>query len=370
MKLLSFQPFSIYDAGGGSRILRRLFQNENIEICSVGITQNINKTYRGDIPEVLIELYPPQKKWARSFIRRFFSWLRKKVFLKSTIKQIQKHILEGNADILHIIDHDIYSKTVLTLPNKDLKLWTSFHDHFLTSGGSFTITGQLWMGSTRRLVISQEMGLEYQRLFGEKKFEVITDGVSLDELSEPKDIQESIPTSIYFAGLLHIDYIPLFMVLADSLDVLAEKRQFKLILRGTQQVNFLANRKFVVEYLPLSMDNELLKQELDAADLLYLPIKFTIPEFYKYSLSTKMIGYLGGAGCILYHGPSDSAACNLLRNNQAALICTSLEISDLTKTIVSSIDVGKGKSINAKKLAQEQFLLEDIMQTFWQENSI
>lgn len=366
MKLISFQQYSLYDTGGGSRILRRLYLNREKQVISIGVKQNNSKTSVGDITEEIITASPVHKKWMRSFIRDIATWCRESLFLNNCLNKIRKKIKGIDADVLHIVDHGKYSLAFLSSFNSNHKIWVSYHDHFLTAGGEYTISEKLWNIADRRLVISNEMGLEYQKLFGPREFEVITDGVAASEVSTVREISDNNIINVYFAGLLHISYLPLFKVFSEALNDLSDQYKFKLTLRGTQDVDFLNNKKFKVEYLPVTMDSELLKKELDEADILYLPIKFTVPEFYKYSLSTKMVGYLGGSGSILYHGPFDSAACNLLKENEAAVSCITLEKDDMIESIKELIINGKEKSVNAKALIEKMFLLNDIQQKFWQ----
>jgi hypothetical protein len=173
--------------------------------------------------------------------------------------------------------------------------------------------------------------------------------------------------TIYFAGLLHIDYYPLFEILADALDLISKKGfKFRLILRGAQNIDFLNNRAFEVDYRSDFVTDKEIKQELDSASILYLPIKFSEPDFYLYSLSTKMIGYLGASGSILYHGPLNSAACKLLNNSKSAACCGALNVNEVVELILSMLNEDE-YSINAKKLARENFNLKNIQNQFWQE---
>jgi len=256
---------------------------------------------------------------------------------------------------------------VIILPWPKKPIWVSFHDHFSTTGSSFNDAKKLWNRADRRLVISRELGDEYQKLFDSKDFEIITDGVSEEEISAPHAVVES-PIVIYFTGLLHIEYMPLFLVLANALDLLSEQGlSFNLILRGTQDVHFLNNRSFKTEYRYDFISDDEVKRELDRASILYLPIKFVIPDFYLYSLSTKMVSYLGGSGAILYHGPSDSAACHLLQTTKAAVCSSSLNKEELAATILTLATTKNNISSNAKRLAQTQFDLTSIQKRFWQE---
>jgi hypothetical protein len=204
-------------------------------------------------------------------------------------------------------------------------------------------------------------------VFGDKPYELITDGVYEQEIDEPATTTGN-PITIYFAGLLHMGYVPLFNILADALDELSKQGcSFKLLLRATQHIGFLDNRSFQVEYEPFSTNDAELKAELNSADILYLPIKFSDRDFYLYSLSTKMVGYLGAPGATLYHGPADSAACHLLQHADCAICCSSLDKDELITDVQKLITDRHNLSQKAKILARDKFNLEQIQARFWQE---
>ena len=366
MKLLSFQPGSIYYNGGMGRILRRIYIDHNCEITSLYVN-NGGKIYKGEIEEIRVNVFPMQKPWMRWKLRIFFSWTRNFLFYGFTKRKLLKAAKNIEFDVLHVINHGAYS-TVLCHNNflNNKQLWSSFHDHFNTTCSSFEETKLLWCNSDRRFVISNELGFEYQRLFANKSYEIITDGLYTNELSQPKSIKQN-ELLVYFGGLLHIEYYELFMVLANALDSLVyDNFNIKLVLRGTQKLKFLCNRKFSIEYREDFIVDA--KEELDLADIVYLPIKFNEPDFYLYSLSTKMVGYLGASGVILYHGPSDSAACNLLRKYDSAFLCNTLQLNDMIDTLNDILN-NKGKQLiiskNAKELAVREFDLKKIQNKFW-----
>ena len=368
MKILSFHPFSLFANGGGNRILRRLYQGREAQVTSLvveGVTPGLPK---GNITEVAVYAFPITRWWMKWRLRNLAIWLRQRLFRGFTIRKIQRAAKTIQYDVLHVVNHGVFSAALCHSQFLNGKqLWVSFHDHFSTSHSAVDDTRQLWRRADRRLVISAEMGNEYARLFGNMNFEIITDGVMPEEVSQAaKDV--ATPCKIYFAGLLHLHYMPLFEVLANTLDSLSRGgHSFKLILRGTQQLRFLNGRLFETEYRPVTLNDAELKAELDAADLLYLPIKFTTPDFYRYSLSTKMVGYLGAPGSILYHGPKDSAACHLLDKSNAAVCCTTLNADELAECIKLVLSRQVQVSQNAKQLARLQFDLPAIQKRFWQQ---
>ena len=142
----------------------------------------------------------------------------------------------------------------------------------------------------------------------------------------------------------------------------------RLVLRGTQQLSFVENRAFITEYRTSFISDEAIKAEMDEAAIFYLPIKFSPPEFYLYSLSTKMVSYLGSPGAILYHGPANSAAGKMLDIANAAVSCNTLNVNDMVNAI-SALVQNTSVSANAGKLAAEQFDMEAIRKQFWKEIS-
>jgi glycosyltransferase involved in cell wall biosynthesis len=368
LKILSFQPLSLYRNGGASRVLRRLYKGAENSVYSIGVTETPGKLPPGEIAEIVVPTLPLHRPWMRWKIRNLFIWLRQKVFKFNTMRQIQKAAQGVDYDTIHMIHHGPYAMALCKdelLSGK--QLWVSFHDHYLTTNTNFTDTQYLWNKAHRRLVISTELGQEYQRLFNYQNYEIITDGVLPGEFSSPRKINKEKPVIIYFSGLLHLGYYSLFRVLADALDIISMQGiEFKLVMRGTQQLDFLKNRNYKVEYRINFISDEAIKQEMDIATILYLPIKFNNPEFYLYSLSTKMVGYLASPGSILYHGPADSAAYKMLDEANAAICCTTLTVDDMVIAINELINNKSEVSEHAKKLAYEKFNFDTIREIFWQ----
>ena len=368
MKLLSYQPFSLYETGGGSRILRRLYEGHEAQVTSLFVKFFEGKPVRGSIEEKHVTIFPLVKPWMRWHVRSWAMNLQVNAFKAFTEKAICSAARKLHYDVIHVVNHGAFSTTLCDDVARSGKvLWASFHDHFSINGSCFAEAERLWNQASRRLVISETMGEEYASLFGQKKYELITDGVLPHELSTPAAANND-STIFYFAGLLHHDYLPLFSTLADALNILAKQgKNVRLVLRGTQRVDFLENRSFTVEYRPVTLNQAELKKELDAATVLYLPIKLTNPDFYLYSLSTKMVGYLAAPGAILYHGPKDSAAGELLQQAEAAVCSETLDAQELVDSIKELLERGgKAYSENAKELVREKFDLLQIRHTFWQ----
>ena len=369
MKILSYQSFSLYSNGGGSRILRRLYKGREANVTSLTIEQGYYKNpATGNIAEKIIPATPLRRPWMKWRSRDVATWLRENPFRRYTINKIRQEAKKIDCDVIHVMSCGPWSTALCDDPELSKKpLWVSIHDHHSTTQCSFNDAHTMWNKADRRLVISPELGKEYQRLFGQLDFELITDGVLGSEVSAPAKNSKQ-PFVIYFAGLMHIEYLPLVKALADALDALTQKGfLFRMVLRGTQQMVFLNNRSFETQYLPVILDDAELKRDLDAASILYLPIKLVDPDFYKYSLSTKMVGYLGASGSILYHGPADSAACHLLKETQSAVCCNTLDTEDISASLLRLVNAETNVSAHAKELAQNMFNLKLIQDRFWQE---
>ena len=368
MKILSYQSFSLYANGGGQRILRRLYQGHEASVFSLAIESGYYKHNTGAIPEKIIPAIPLRRPWMKWRSRDVATWIREKPLKQYTIKRIRQESRAIDCDVIHIMSCGPWSTALCNEEILEGKaLWISVHDHYATTQCPFEDAALLWNRADRRLVISPELGNEYQHLFGYLPYELITDGVLKNEISEPATTLQQ-PYVIYFAGLMHIEYIPLIKVLADALDILTKKGfSFKLVFRGTQQLPFLKDRSFETTYHPFIIDVAELKKDLDAASILYMPIKFVDPDFYRFSLSTKMVGYLGAAGSILYHGPHDSAAGRLLQETHSAECCTSMDVNEMVESVLHLINEKNTISANAKELARNRFSLERIQKCFWQE---
>ena len=109
--------------------------------------------------------------------------------------------------------------------------------------------------------------------------------------------------------------------------------------------------------------------DFESADWLYLPLPFTEEHraFGAYSLSTKMVTYLGSGIPILYHGPPGTAAHNLLAKNRAAALITSLDPNEITRGLVRLLadDASAEFAANALSLARTNFLRGEQHERFW-----
>jgi hypothetical protein len=269
-------------------------------------------------------------------------------------------------DVLHVVAHGGFNATFCSPSSRGGKpLWVSFHDHWVAGIDKPAEIEGLWRAADRRFVVSRELGDKYSRDFGSREWEILSDGVDASELFAPREHVGN-TLNLYFGGMLHLDYHPLFQSMADALDLLAKRGWNPVVhLRGTEKPVFLQGRFFEVRALPATLSAGELGSDLRRADILYLPIGFSMPLFHLYSLSTKMVGYLAAPGAILYHGPLESAAARLLDNAEAAALTDSLEPDTLADAVLMAASRSQKLSENAKLLARERFELSEMRQRFW-----
>lgn len=364
--VLSFQPFPILSHGGGARILRRLVEGRQDEVVFFSFVNEFSKSKSSYI-ETEYVVYPSQKRWMRSYLKDISQFLRDNVLYRFHVRKILSKVSKLQFDVLHVVDHGRYAN-VLTqwAQSKKIPIWVSFHDHFKTTDSFKNATKTLWALAAKRMVISKEMGEHYCELFGEKKYDIVTDGLTEAEIS-PAKIRVDLPKlKVYFAGLLHVEYYQLFKSFCEALNVLAKQEglYISLILRGTQKLDFLDASSIDIDYRGFTIDQDFLKEEMNEADILYLPIKYENEYFYKYSFSTKMVGYLGAPGNIFYHGPKEAAAASFLEKNECGVICDTMEPARILEKI-KEIIFNYSYSLAAKNVAYNQFQLKNMQQLFW-----
>ncbi len=124
-----------------------------------------------------------------------------------------------------------------------------------------------------------------------------------------------------------------------------------------------------VRVLPFGSEADV-EADMHDADLLYMPLPFGAEDacFVRYSLSTKMITYLGSGIPILYHGPREAAAWELLSENAAAFTSDSPDPESVAATLREAIanPASAGARVaGALGLARRRFVIEDQRREFW-----
>lgn len=367
------QAFGYWGRGGGSRILRGLLDCEHPPAISI-----VTIPAQEDRPTPIDEFtMPVRPRLGRLEHTRLATGLTRldPFFRVAFEKKLARFLVNKNVTIVHLIGHgyDIVPVTnVATLLG--LPLFLSVHDDIeylshknLARKEILSGLARAWQYATGVYAISEEMGVEYCRRYGKREFTLVTDGLksyAAEPLTRP---QKSL--RVYFMGLIHMSYLPNFRALLDALKLLRTKLpdwQIELTMRAGSFLEKLSEDDVKVTVLPFASEREV-ERDMGTADLLYMPLPFAkyAEAFGKFSLSTKMVTYLGSGLPILYHGPAETAARSLLSRSGAAIAITTDEPAEMARQILASLPRRNEIVAAALKLARERFDLAEQQRRFW-----
>ena len=370
------QPFELHGPGGGARILRSLLKDAPCQVLSIctkpPTPQNLD-------PEVEIHL-PRRPFFGRIESTRLAKYLhinKLDLLLGNRFKRRLKYVLrERNATAVHAIPHRMdfwYAFQVaqeLGLPyylNVHDDLTYNLQDTGFYLSRALDRLAYVWPRADGRIVISEPMGEEYCRRYGDFAYEVVTDGLSGDIPAAP---QSTTPgrLHVYFMGALHLTYHPNFQAMFEALErVQATRPSLDVAFSSRGSMLPEHDTPFPTHNLPFAPEEEI-QRDFERVDLLYLPLPFgeEYESFWRYSLSTKLITYLGSGVPILYHGPEEAAACRLLAEHDAALQVHSLNPEEIADTLLTSSASWKRVAHNGLELGRNRFRREDQRRRFWQ----
>ena len=369
LMIVFVQPFGLNSSGGGPRILRALLQDAPEAALSVccGIWTPPPTSISEEV------FIPSRPNFGRIETTRFARYLNCTLpaFQQGFMQKLQQVCVQHQAAAIHAIPQGMEFWYAYQVAQKlGIGYYLNVHDDLaynlegqphLTQ--AFEALRQAWQGATGRLVISEEMGQEYCRRYGRRDYAVVTDGLSALP-AQPK-FRDPSRLRVYFGGALHLSYQPNVESLMQALALLKQQQPelaVSLVCRGS---SIASQRGIPVDNRPWASEAEV-AQDLEDVDLLYLPLPFAkrYEAFSRFSLSTKMVTYLGSGLPILYHGPAAAAAGKLLSRHEAAVCVTTLEPTPFTQALAEAADTDAVVR-NALRLGQQQFMLEDQRRTFW-----
>ena len=369
--ILFVQSFGLLSPGGTARIFRSLLTDAPfpfLSVCTCPVAP----------PPVLFarEVHLPVRSHAGIFERGRLSlyWYHVENLLQGRLEQQLLELAQKEkATGIHGHSHTMDFWSAFRVSQKlNIPFYLAVHDdlRFLMKYRNdlpavLEKLGVVWREAKRRFVISEEIGQEYCVRYGERPYEIVTDGV--EAWSPPRPVDFSSGLSVYFMGLYHNAYVQNVHALCEALAILQQKAVFPKI-RFTMRCGALKQETingFTVQTLPFGSESDV-QEDMKSANLLYLPLHMDTKDadFYRFSLSTKMVTYLGSGLPILYHGAGDSAACRLLERHNAAILCKSLDAESIAQTISAPVDVNALVE-NAQQLGREQFDLQKIRARFW-----
>jgi glycosyltransferase involved in cell wall biosynthesis len=375
--IIFVQPFGLTTAGGGARILRALLTDSPLPFSVVRTSPEPPKA-----PRTSNELHLPLRPYFGRIERTRFSAAPEKIaplFRPLFRRRLRNVCRRQRACAIHSIPHaclDFYDSYLIA---RELRLpfFLQVHDDFrysskgrLAEADADAALGEVWGAADLRFVISRQLGDEYCRRYGVREFITVTDGIAT-VTSEPRTIAAE-KLRIYFMGLFHIGYEANLRILVAAITRLRAERpalELSLTMRCGELRSHLTEGVDGVRILPFGSEADV-RADLENADLLYLPLPFgtEFEHFTTLSLSTKLVTYLGSGLPIVYHGPSNSAGCQLLQEHRAAFLVTSKDAAAMAMTLDSvSTDpaAARAVTVRALELARSQFMLADQRRKFW-----
>jgi hypothetical protein len=223
--------------------------------------------------------------------------------------------------------------------------------------------GHVWRSATHRFVISEELGEEYERRYGNAAWDLISDAAK----PAPTSDRPRGSCAVYFNSSF-VPYRANFAALISALGSLSEQAvDARLILRGADEPAVDWPVPVPLELLPFANDQQV-ALDYTRADVLYLPLPFEpeMVDLVRWSLSTKMVGFLAAGRPILYHGPRQAAAARLLGEHGAAVIVDSLEPSRVRAGLQEALDHAPELVANAYTLLRHRFDPAQVRHRFWQ----
>lgn len=371
--LIFVHPFGLNSSGGGPRIFRALLENSSESWISVCSAPQAPPT-----TQVGTEIHLPiRKSFGRIDRSRFAKYLY--LFEKQGQQRFEQKLAdlcrENKATGIHGLAHTLdfwYAYRVAKSLN--LPYYFTVHDDLgyalkgqLSLSEGMACLPEVWNGSAARFVISEAMGEEYCRRYGQQPYTVVTDGVMDSALTPLPRSDKSM--RVYFMGAVHLSYSHNFYMLNAALQLIKESHpdwDVSLTIRGGTGLKLNSTEAVPVHLLPWASEAEV-SQDLDHADYLYLPLPFDADcdAFVRYSLSTKMVTYLGSGLPIVYHGPSHAAAGALLAEHEAAIGLYAFLPEEMQEAIEAAMP-NRSEIVNhAIVLGQQQFSLPHIREKFW-----
>jgi glycosyltransferase involved in cell wall biosynthesis len=372
--ILFVQPFSLgFSGGGGARILRALLERAPVAWQSVCCSPQRPKPWPNEAH------LPSRPSWGKIERSRLamFPKMTMSIFAPRFRRRLKEFCRRSNAGAIHAVPHSgiDFAHAHAVARELSLPFFISVHDdltytaaHELSPAVHQPAMRDAWLEADARFVISDALGREYSRRYGGREYQVVTDGLA--NLNPPRSNSHPGGLRIYFMGLFHLGYEPTFRSLLEGLRIF-EHRHPGIVTSVTCRCAHIRPHVWKdikeVKILPYA-DEPQIQRDMENTDFLYMPMPFGSDHenFARYSVSTKMVTYIGSGLPILYHGPTTSAAYDLLHRHKAAIFLTSLDPGNIASSLADISETERQEVVaNALTLARREFMLSDQTQKFW-----
>lgn len=375
IEMIAFvQEYALQGYGGGSRILSSLLQTDHPPVVSIN-TGFYPSALAPNETEIHLPLRPGFGRLEATRLHRQLGVL-DQVYSARFAARLRGILSDRHIRLVHFVHHS-YTIVPLSRVVRDLNLtlFLTIHDdlEYVFLGHPFIgkireAMAEVWRSAQAVYVISDEMGEEYSRRYGAREYAVVTDGLKTVATAPLPRPAKSL--RLYFMGLFHNTYAQNLRAVLDALKIVRSRHldwEIGVTCRCGGIPVALGRDDVPVKVLPFAGEAEV-QNDMLSADLLYQPMPFQqeARAFSQFSLSTKMITYLGSGLPIFYHGRDDSAACNLLRQYDAASLCTTLDPDRIAERLLHAVANRDAIVASALTLARSRFMLADQQRKFWQ----
>jgi glycosyltransferase involved in cell wall biosynthesis len=368
------QVFGLRGPAGGPKLLRGLLEAGHPPVLSV-TTGHEAAPPPLEAVELQMPLRPHLGRIDRTRFHQKFGIL-DGVFRSRFERKLRRVFLENQVEAIHVIPHGYNIVSAHRVAQKlNIPLLVSLHDDLEYSTLGHPLRRQIldsmaeaWRSAACIFVISKAIGEEYNRRYGVRDYEVVTDG--LKSVANGPRAGRKRSLHIFFMGLFHPGYKANFRAMLDALKLFRRHHpdwDISVTSRSAYIVCPLEEDDVPVKVVQFTPDPADAEKDMANADLLYLPLPFEhfLKDFARFSMSTKMVSYLGSGVPIFYHGPAEAAAGQLLEEHQAATVCTTLDPEAMAGKLEEAVENRATTAEMALELARKQFMLRDQQERFW-----
>jgi hypothetical protein len=336
--VVSVQSFGIAAPSGGSRILRALFEGQHvINVC----TSVSPPPAAGSFTELWLPARPGFGRMERTRAGGPLGTL-ESALARRLEGQIAAACSEHGATAVHAVAHSSDFWPALRAARRlGLPFMLTVHDdlrYLLRTrpdrGLAQRRLAEAWREAAHRFVIGTTVGEEYCARYARRPYTVVTAGLRDEQLAARPASAAGLRA--YFAGLFHRAYIPNVPAFAEGLSSLG--RSTFTLRCGTVPVDLDAT------VLPFASE-DVVDADLREADL--------------------VVTYLGSGRPIVYHGPREGTAYDVLAEHDAAIVVDTLEPAEIAEALEAGLQRSEEIAAKALALARAHFRLEDQRARFW-----